>query len=39
MIPRYKPGWPKQQEWVAWTRGFDWVSVAVGFIRAMLDTM
>jgi hypothetical protein len=39
MIPRYKPGWPTQQEWVAWTRSFDWLSVAVGFIRAMLDTM
>lgn len=39
MIPRYKPGWPTQQEWVAWTHTFDWVSVAVGFIRAMLDVM
>ncbi len=39
MIPRYKPGWPTQQEWVAWTRSFDWVSIAVGFIRAMLDTI
>ena len=39
MIPRYKPGWPTQGEWVAWTRSFDWVSVAVGFIRAMLDEM
>lgn len=39
MIPRYKPGWPTQLEWVAWTRSFDWVSVAVGLIRAMLDTM
>jgi hypothetical protein len=37
MIPRYKPGWPTQQEWVAWTRQFDWLSVAVMFIRAMLD--
>ena len=38
MIPRYKSGWPTQQEWVAWTRSFDWLSVGVGFIRAMLDT-
>ncbi len=38
MIPRYKPGWPTQQEWVAWTRSFDWLSLGVGFIRAMLDT-
>jgi hypothetical protein len=39
MIPRYKPGWPTQQEWVAWTRSFDWLSAAVPFIRAMLDTL
>ena len=39
MIPRYKPGWPTQQEWVAWTRTFDWLSVAVMFIRAMLDSL
>jgi hypothetical protein len=39
MVPRYRPGWPTQQEWVAWTRSFDWLSVAVGFIRAMLDEM
>lgn len=39
MIPRYKPGWPTQQEWVTWTRTFDWLSVAVPFIRSMLDTM
>jgi hypothetical protein len=38
MIPRYKPGWPTQQEWVSWTRSFDWLSIAVGFIRAMLDS-
>ncbi len=30
-------GWPTQQEWVAWTRSFDWLSVAVGFIRELLD--
>jgi hypothetical protein len=39
MIPRYKPAWPTQQEWVTWTRSFDWLSVAVPFIRLMLDTM
>lgn len=38
MIPRYRPSWPTQQEWVAWTRSFDWLSVAVGFIRTMLDS-
>lgn len=38
MIPRYKPAWPTQREWVTWTQSFDWLSVAVGFIRAMLDT-
>ncbi len=38
MIPRYKPGWPTQQQWVAWTRSFDWLSVGIGFIRAMLDS-
>jgi hypothetical protein len=38
MIPRYKPGWPTQQEWVSWTRSFDWLSIAVGFIRAILDS-
>jgi len=39
MIPRYKPGWPTQKEWVTWTQRFDWISVAVGFIRSMLDTL
>ncbi len=39
MIPRYRPAWPTQQEWVNWTRSFDWLSVAVMFIRTMLDTM
>ena len=39
MIPRYKPGWPTQQEWVEWTRSFDWLSVGVMFIRAMLDSL
>jgi hypothetical protein len=39
MIPRYKPGWPTQREWVAWTQSFDWLSVAVGFIREMLDAL
>lgn len=39
MIARYRPGWPTQQEWVSWTRSFDWLSVSVGFIRTMLDTL
>src|SRR6266700_5716722 len=39
LIPRYRPGWPTQQEWVSWTSSFDWLAVAVGFIRAMLDVM
>src|SRR5712692_963102 len=39
MIPRYKPGWPTQQEWVTWTRSYDWLSIGVGFIRAMLDSL
>jgi len=38
MIPRYRAGWPTQQEWVTWTRSFDWLAIAVPFIRAMLDT-
>jgi hypothetical protein len=38
MIPRYRTGWPTQKEWVTWTHSFDWLSVAVGFIRAMLDS-
>ena len=39
MIPRYKPGWPTQQDWVVWTRSFDWLSIGVGFIREMLDSL
>ena len=39
LIPRYRPGWPTQREWVAWTRSFDWLSVAVPFVRAMLDAL
>ncbi|MEO7021798.1 MAG: hypothetical protein ABI234_16720 [Ktedonobacteraceae bacterium] len=38
LIPRYRPGWPTQSEWVSWTRQFDWLSLAVPFIRAMLDS-
>ncbi len=30
-------GWPTQQEWVAWTRSFDWLSVAIRFIRELLN--
>ncbi len=37
MIPRYRPSWPTQQLWVKWANSFDWLAVAVGFIRAMLD--
>lgn len=37
MIPRYRPGWPTQREWVDWTRSFDWLSVGIGFIRSLLD--
>ncbi len=37
LISRYRPGWPTQQEWVAWTRSFDWLGVGVGFIHSMLD--
>jgi hypothetical protein len=39
MIPRYRPGWPTQREWVAWTGAFDWLSLAVGFVHTMLDTL
>ena len=39
LIPRYKPGWPTQQDWVVWTRSFDWLSIGVGFIREMLDSL
>ncbi len=38
-IPRYRPGWPRQKDWVEWTNTFDWISVAVGFIRIMLDAL
>lgn len=37
MIPRYRPAWPTQQLWVKWANSFDWLAIAVGFIRAMLD--
>ncbi len=39
MIPRYRPAWPTQQQWVRWANSFDWLAVAVGFIRAMLDAL
>lgn len=39
LIPRYRPGWPTQSAWVEWTRAFDWLSLAVPFIRAMLDSL
>lgn len=36
MISRYRPGWPTQKEWVGWTHSFDWLSVGIGFIHALL---
>ncbi len=39
LIRRYRPGWPTQQKWVDWTRAFDWLSLAIPFIRQMLDSM
>lgn len=38
LIPRYKPGWPTQEQWVSWTRSFDWLSLAVPFIHTLLDS-
>ena len=39
LIPRYRPGWPTQRELVEWTRTFDWLSLAVPFVRALLDSL
>lgn len=39
LIPRYKPGWPTQKEWVSWTGSFDWLSVSIGFVRTLLDSL
>lgn len=39
MIRRYRAGWPTQQNWVDWTRTFDWLSLAIPFIRQMLDSL
>lgn len=39
LIPRYRPGWPLQSDWTSWTRSFDWLSLAVPFIRTMLDSL
>src|SRR5258708_14038575 len=39
LIPRYRPGWPTQKDWTSWTGSFDWLSLAVPFIRAMLDSL
>jgi hypothetical protein len=36
LIPRYRPSWPAQHAWVAWTRTFDWLALAVPFVHAML---
>lgn len=30
-------GWPTQHAWVTWMRTFDWLSLAVPFIHAMLN--
>jgi hypothetical protein len=39
LIPRYRPGWPTQSEWVSWTRSFDWLSIGTGFIRSLLNAL
>lgn len=39
LVPRYRPGWPLQADWVQWTRSFDWLSLAVPFIRQTLDSL
>ncbi|GLV56189.1 hypothetical protein KDH_30320 [Dictyobacter sp. S3.2.2.5] len=39
MVQRYRPGWPRQQDWVAWTRSFDWLSVSTGFIHGLLSAL
>ena len=39
LIQRYRPGWPRQEDWVNWTRSFDWLSLAVPFVRTLLDSL
>ncbi|HEU5377662.1 MAG TPA: hypothetical protein VFV38_19735 [Ktedonobacteraceae bacterium] len=39
LVPRYRPGWPLQEDWVRWTRSFDWLSLAVPFLRKLLDAL
>ena len=39
LVPRYRPGWPLQSDWVNWTRSFDWLSLAVPFLRTLLDSL
>ncbi len=39
LIQRYRPGWPRQEDWVNWTRAFDWLSLAVPFVRTLLDSL
>jgi hypothetical protein len=39
LIPRYRPGWPAQADWVNWTRSFDWLSLAVPFLRTLIDSL
>lgn len=38
-VARYRPGWPAQQQWVAWTRTFDWLALAVPFVHALLNLL
>jgi hypothetical protein len=39
MVARYRPSWPKQQDWVSWTSSFDWLSIGTVCIRAMLQAL
>ncbi|GHO82860.1 hypothetical protein [Dictyobacter formicarum] len=39
MVPRYKPGWPRQQDWVAWTQRFDWLAVSTHFVHGLLNAL
>ncbi|GCE16369.1 hypothetical protein [Dictyobacter kobayashii] len=39
LVPRYKPGWPKQQDWVSWTQTFDWLAVSTSFVHGLLDAL
>jgi len=39
VIARYRPSWPTQQAWVAWTRTCDWLALAIPFVHAMLHAL